>query len=71
MFETLIARAHGVAERRAAARAAALAAALDDALPDDVTITVAADGVRLTGRGLARRLALDPALKWAVAEAIR
>jgi hypothetical protein len=71
MFETLIARAQGAAERRAAARADALAAALDGALPGDVTVAVGADGVGLTGRGLERRLALDPALKWVVAEAIR
>jgi hypothetical protein len=71
MFETLIARVGAQAERRAQARARALAAALDRALPGDVAVSAAPEGVRLEGRGLGRRLALDPALKWTIMGLIR
>ena len=68
MFETLMAQAVTRADERAAERAARIAARLEEALPDDVRARADADGVRLTGRGLKRRLALDPALRWIMAE---
>ena len=71
MFERLIARAGAAAERRAAARARGLGAELDRALPGDVTVATVPEGVRLEGRALGRRLALDPALKWTIMGLIR
>ena len=71
MFETLTARAAARAEARAAEQARRLAARLDQDLPGGVRVEADAQGVRLTGRALRRRLALDPALKWMIAELIR
>jgi hypothetical protein len=71
MFDSLIARAGRAAERRAAERARLLAAALAGALPGDIAVAEDADGVRLMGRALKRRLALDPALKWTIVGLIR
>lgn len=71
MFETLMARAARAAERRAADRAQRIAGRLADALPDDVRVATDGNGVRLSGRALGRRLARDPALRWAIAELIR
>jgi len=64
MFETLIERAGHIAERRAAARIAGLAEQMQGALPRGVTAEASAEGVRLLGRGLRRRFALEPALRW-------
>lgn len=71
MFESLMTRAARVAERRAAAQARRIATALEAALPGDVRVAAEAQGVRLSGRALGRRLALDPALKWTLAGLIR
>ena len=68
MFETLMAQAVARADERAAERADRIAARLEEALPDDVRARADADRVRLTGRGLKRRLALDPAFRWIMAE---
>ena len=68
MFETLMARVAARANDRAAEQARRIAARLAEALPRDVHARTDAEGVRLTGRGLKRRLALDPALKWTMAE---
>lgn len=59
MFETLMARAQSAADRRAEAQVRRLAAALEEALPADVAVAIEADGVRLSGRALGRRLALE------------
>jgi hypothetical protein len=67
MFETLEARAARTAERRAKARAQALADAFGAALPKDIRVEADAEGVRLSGRALGRRRALDPALRWTIA----
>ena len=71
MFESLMARIARGAERHAAAQALGLAAALEEELPRDIEVALAADGVRLSGRALRRRLALDPALRWTIRELIR
>lgn len=64
MFATLMERAARLAERRARARIDEVGASLRAMLPGDVGVDTDADGVRLAARGLARRLALDPALRW-------
>jgi hypothetical protein len=69
IFEGLAARMRHRAQARAAARRAALAAELA-ALPG-VRAEAIEDGVRLTGRGLRRRFALDAALRWLIAEKTR
>ena len=71
MFEALTARAARAAERRAVEQAQRIAARLDEALPADVRVRVDGSDVQLAGRALGRRLALDPALKWTIAELIR
>lgn len=71
MFESLMARAGRAADRYAAEQARRLAAALDEDLPSDIGIAVERDGVRLSGRALRQRLALDPALRWTIRESIR
>ena len=70
MFETLEARAARAAARLARRRAAALAEAMRAKLPGD--LEVAADGghVRLAGRGLGRRRALDAELRWTIAGSV-
>lgn len=64
MFEPLTARAARAAERRARERAAALAGEIRAALPSDIRVEAEAQGVRLSGRALRRRMALDSALRW-------
>ena len=66
MFEALIARAAARAERRARAKAAALADALREMLPRGIEVTSDDAGVRLAGRGLSRRFALDARLSWTI-----
>ena len=64
MFEGLTARAARIAEARAEARRRALAEAATSALPADVDIAAGQRGLVLSGRRVARRFALDPALRW-------
>lgn len=71
MFEALIARVRRVAERRAREKARLLAEALKAALPRDIHVEADEAGARLSGRALRRRLALDPALRWAMRRPIR
>jgi hypothetical protein len=70
MFERLEARAGRRALERAEERREALAAELGEALPG-VGAEAAEEGVRLSGRGLKRRFARDPALRWLIAEKSR
>jgi hypothetical protein len=63
MFERLKARALLLAQARAARRRDALAARLADELPAGIAADRTAEGVELSGRGLKRRLALEPALR--------
>lgn len=64
MFEGLTARAARIAGARAEARRRALADAAAGLLPAGVRIEESERGLILSGRHLARRLALDPALRW-------
>jgi hypothetical protein len=63
MFQRLIERARRTGEVRAEARRQQLAAALAAELPAGIEAAKVDDGVELTGRGLRRRLALDPELR--------
>jgi len=67
MFERLSARIERAAAQRARARGAGLAARIADELPSGVTAEADESGVRLSGRGLRRRFALEPALRWLIA----
>ena len=67
MFERLIERARLIAERRARARVLILTDAMAADLPRDVAAEASEAGVVLRGRGLAARMALDPALRWLTA----
>ena len=64
MFEALAARAERAARRRAAALSAELADRIEAERLRGVTVAADEDGVRLAGRGLGRRVALEPALRW-------
>ena len=66
MFETLMARAGSLARRAAEARRRSLAEALREEAPGGVRVSEAEEGVALEGRGLARRFALDPELRWLI-----
>jgi hypothetical protein len=67
MFEGLTARAQRVAEARVRARSLALAERLRAELPAGLQAEATAEGVAISGRGAARRLTLDPALRWIAA----
>jgi hypothetical protein len=64
MFERLTRRAARAAEQRAEARADELAARMQTGLPPGIGAARIAEGVRLSGRGLRRRLAIEPGLRW-------
>jgi len=66
MFEALTARAERAARRRARALGAELAARIESERLRGVTVAADEDGVRLAGRGLGRRAALEPALRWLI-----
>jgi hypothetical protein len=67
MFERLAAHGAALAEKAARRRLADLAEALRDEAPAGVRVEREDEAIVLTGRGLARRLALDPALRWLLA----
>ena len=67
MLEGLEDRAQRAARRRIEARGAQLAERLRAALPGGIVVEAAAGEVRLRGRNLARRFALEPALRWLTA----
>jgi hypothetical protein len=66
MFERAARRAAALAARRAEARADDLAARMQDEIPAGIAAERTRDGVRLSGRDLRRRLALEPGLRWLV-----
>jgi hypothetical protein len=66
MFETLTARGAALGEQAARRRRRALAEALREEMPAGVGIDENAESVALSGRGLGRRFALEPALRWLV-----
>lgn len=67
MFERLTARAAALAQRGARRRREALARRLSEEAPEGVGVSEEEEGVLLAGRGLGRRLALDPELRWLTA----
>lgn len=64
MFGQLTARVERAAQRRVEKLRIALAERIADDFPGGVAAEVDKEGVRVKGRGLARRFALDPALRW-------
>ncbi len=71
MFEELTARAARTGRDRAAARVREIAARLAAGVPPGIAVEQTPDGVRLSGRALLRRYALEPALRWLAADARR
>lgn len=66
MFEALTARAQHAARRRARALSTELAARIEGEGLRGLAVEANEDGVRLSGRGLGRRFALEPALRWLI-----
>jgi hypothetical protein len=64
MFERLMIEAAALAEQAAKRRRGELAAALAEEAPAGVRVDEVEEGVALSGRGLVRRFALEPALRW-------
>lgn len=71
MFGKLMAHAQRRAREKADARTREIAARMIEEAPAGVHVEAGPGGVRLSGRGLARRFALDPALRWLSMEARR
>jgi hypothetical protein len=67
MFERMIARAERAAAARARLAIRSLAERLRSETPQGMKITEEPGGIRLSGRALRRRLALDPVLRWLIA----
>jgi hypothetical protein len=67
MFERLMLHGAAMAQKAARARRSSLAEALREEAPDGVRVSEAEEGVALSGRGLERRFALDPELRWPLA----
>jgi hypothetical protein len=64
MLERLMLHGAALAHRAARARLAALAAELTDDAPEGVRVSEEEGAVALSGRGLRRRFALEPELRW-------
>ncbi|HYE29002.1 MAG TPA: hypothetical protein VEA61_12335 [Allosphingosinicella sp.] len=64
MFERLMRHAAARAERAAERRRDSIEQALRESAPAGVRVERDGDALALSGRGLRRRLALDPALRW-------
>ncbi len=67
MFERLMLHGAAAARRAALGRRSSLAAALRDAAPEGVKVSEEEAGLVLEGRGLERRFALEPELRWLLA----
>jgi hypothetical protein len=67
MFERLMLHGAALARKAADERRAALARALREEAPDGTRVSEDESGVALEGRGLGRRLALEPGLRWLLA----
>jgi hypothetical protein len=67
MFERLVERAEQAGKRRAAAIGADLAERMGSELPDGVEVEATTAGVRLSGRRIGARFALEPGLRWLLA----
>jgi hypothetical protein len=66
MFETLVDRAGRAGRERARVVSARLAERIGAEVPSGMSVEATSEGVLLSGRGVARRFALDPALRWLV-----
>lgn len=64
MFERLMLHGAALAGKAARRRRSEIAEALRAEAPAGVGVTEEEEAVALSGRGLARRFALDPALRW-------
>jgi len=64
MFERMVERAARQAERRAESRVRELTQRLRAQLPAGIRAEAAKGRVRLTGKSLRRRFALEPGLRW-------
>ena len=67
MFERLTALAGELAGKAARRRRDELAEALREEAPAGVGVDEEGDGIVLSGRGLKRRFALEPGLRWLLA----
>ena len=67
MFERLMLHGAALARKAARERRSALAAELRDEAPEGVRVSEDEAAVTLEGRGLGRRFALDPELRWLLA----
>ena len=67
MLERVIARVERAAAARARSAIRRLAERIRDESPSGIQATEEAGGIRLSGRALRRRFALDPALRWLIA----
>jgi hypothetical protein len=64
MFERAMERARLLASGRAEARVLELTERMRACLPRGIAAEAGAGGVRLKGRNLRRRFAIEPALRW-------
>lgn len=64
MLERLMLHGAALAQRAARARLHSLAEALRGEAPEGVRVSEEEESVALSGRGLKRRFALDPELRW-------
>ncbi|HEX8467068.1 MAG TPA: hypothetical protein VF620_04610 [Allosphingosinicella sp.] len=67
MFERLMLHGAALARRAAEGRRSSLAEALREEAPEGVRIREDEEGVAIEGRGLGRRFALEPELRWLLA----
>jgi hypothetical protein len=67
MFERLMLHGAAMARRAAKGRRSALAAELREAAPEGVQVSEEEESIALEGRGLGRRYALEPELRWLLA----
>jgi hypothetical protein len=67
MFERLMLYGASLARKVASERVGAVAAALAEDAPAGVRVSEEEGAVALSGRGLRRRFALDPAVRWLLA----
>jgi hypothetical protein len=67
MFERLMNAGTALARAEARKRRRSLADAIGESAPAGVRASESEQGVVLSGRGLGRRLALEPGLRWLVA----
>lgn len=63
MMQGILAHGRAIARARAADLIEALVEAAETELPADLTVESSGDGIAVSGRGLARRLAFDGRLR--------